>query len=77
MQIDDDFHFKLYQMQTYTVKELKSLISNLGVKEFEKVVGQKSISKLIEHFNVSDNESLISSIVLSDREELSFELYKR
>lgn len=77
MQIDDDFHFKLYQMQTYTVKELKSLISNLGVKEFEKVVGQKSISKLIEHFNVSDNESLISSIVLSDREELSFELYKK
>lgn len=76
MQIDDDFRFKLYQKQTYTIKELKSLISNVGVKEFEKIVGQESISKLIEHFNVSDNESLISSIVLSDREELSFDLYK-
>lgn len=47
VEITDDFQFNLYQDETYTEKEIISLMKNLGSSEFENLIGNRGIGQLI------------------------------
>ena len=52
--VTEDFKFNLYQSQSFTLTEIKSLVSNIGYNEFYKVIGEKSKKILYDYFKVFD-----------------------
>lgn len=77
MTVNDDFRFDLYQNKTFTVTELKSLLSNMGLNEFIKQIGDTSEVLLYKAFGVSTSNALKDAIEKSGDNSREFELYKR
>jgi DNA sulfur modification protein DndD len=77
MFIDSNFSFELYQNQIFTIDELKSLISNLGISDFVKTVGMKSVYKLYDYFKVNSESMLKHAIDSCDEVGVCFDLNKR
>ena len=61
----------------FTIAELKSLIANIGVKDFFKTVGDESIRRLCRYFSLSDANDMENAIISCDANDKVFELYKR
>lgn len=75
--VTEDFKFNLYQSQSFTLTEIKSLVSNIGYNEFYKVIGEKSKKILYDYFKVFDTVSLNMSIEMCSTYEHKFNLYKK
>ena len=76
IEISESFKFELFQTQLFTMEELKSLIANIGIKEFYKLIGDESISRLCGYFSLLDVDNIEEAINSSDNDE-EIELYKR
>ncbi len=77
IEISENFKFDLFQAQVFTIAELKSLIANIGVKDFFKTVGDESIRRLCRYFSLSDANDMENAIISCDTNDKAFELYKR
>ena len=77
IEISENFKFDLFQAQMFTIAELKSLIANIGVKDFFKTVGDESIRRLCRYFSLSDANDMENAIISCDTNDKVFELYKR
>ena len=74
--ISDNFKFELYQMQKFTIVDLRALISNIGIKEFYKTIGEESIHILRDYFSLDEDGDLETAINFCN-EDNEFELFKR
>lgn len=74
--ISDNFKFELYQMQKFTIVDLRALISNIGIKEFYKTIGEESIHILRDYFSLDEDGDLETAIYFCN-EDNEFELFKR
>ena len=54
IEISENFKFDLFQAQLFKMDELKSLIANIGINEFFKVIGEESINynHIIHHMKM-------------------------
>lgn len=77
IEISDNFKFDLFQIQLFTVNELRSLITNLGIKEFFKIIGDESIKKLYRYLSLNENGDIETAIINCEDKDTKFELYKR
>lgn len=77
MTVNSDFKFELYQNQTFTIAELKSLLNNIGLNEFVKLIGDTSVQRLYSELGASSNSELKSCIERSEDVDREFALYKR
>lgn len=77
IEISENFKFDLYQAQQFTMDELKSLIANIGVKEFFHVIGDESIQRLCRYFSLNNADDIENAIISCDAKETYLELYKR
>ncbi len=77
IEISDNFKFELFQAQSFTMDELKSLIANIGVKEFIKVIGDESIRRLCGYFSLSTSDEIENAIICCNSNDAELELYKR
>ena len=76
VKISEDFRFELYQTQNYSISDLKALLSNLGKKEFFRLLGPDSISIIMKYSGVSDESELETSMTaFNENSELA--LFKR
>ena len=57
--------------------ELRSLIVNVGVKDFLAIIGSESVRKLCRHFSVNEAEGLKDAILSCDNNNEEIELYRR
>lgn len=76
IEISENFKFELFQIQRFTMNELKSLIANIGFKEFIKLIGNKSIEKLCKFFALDSPDDIENKITTCDVDD-KIELYKR
>lgn len=76
IEISENFKFELFQAQLFTMDELKSLIANIGIKEFFKVIGDESIRRLCRYFSMNEADNIENAIISSDNDD-EIELYKR
>lgn len=76
IEISENFRFELFQAQLFTMSELKSLIANVGVKEFFRLIGDESIKRLCEFFFLDKPENIEEAILSCDDDE-KIELYRR
>ena len=74
--ISENFKFDLYQTQMFTMIDLRSLIANVGIKEFYKVIGEESVRRLCDYFSIGENDDLETAINFCN-DDNEFELYKR
>lgn len=77
IEISENFKFDLFQTQQFTMDELKSLIVNVGVKDFLAIIGSESVRKLCRHFSVNEAEGLKDAILSCDNNNEEIELYRR
>lgn len=77
IEISENFKFDLFQTQLFTMDELKSLIVNIGIKEFFKVIGEESIRRLCRYFSLDEADNIESAVISSDNGSEEIELYKR
>lgn len=77
IEISENFKFDLFQAQMFTIAELKSLIANVGVKDFVNTVGDESIRRLCRYFSLNDANDIENAIISCDTNDKVFELYKR
>lgn len=76
IEISENFKFELFQAQLFTMDELKSLIANIGIKGFFKVIGDESIRRLCRYFSMNEADNIENAIISSDNDD-EIELYKR
>lgn len=76
IEISENFKFELFQAQLFTMDELKSLIANIGIKAFFKVIGDESIRRLCRYFSMNEADNIENAIISSDNDD-EIELYKR
>lgn len=77
IEISENFKFDLFQAQLFTMDELKSLIANIGIKEFFKVIGEESIRRLCRYFSLEEADDVEKAIISCDNVSEEIELYKR
>ena len=77
IEISENFKFDLFQAQLFTMDELKSLIANIGIKEFFKVIGNESIRRLCRYFSLEEAENIEKAIISCGNGNEEIELYKR
>lgn len=77
IEISENFKFDLFQAQLFSMDELKSLIANIGVKEFFKVIGDESIRRLCRYFSLEENSDIAGAIISCNDANEEIELYKR
>lgn len=77
IEISDNFKFDLFQTQLFTMDELKTLISNIGIKEFFKAIGDESIRRLYNYFSISESDDIETAILSCNDKKAKLELYKR
>lgn len=77
IEISDNFKFDLFQTQLFTMDELKTLISNIGIKEFFKAIGDESIRRLYSYFSISKSDDIETAILSCNDKKAKLELYKR
>lgn len=75
--ISENFKFDLFQTQLFTMNELKSLIANIGIKEFLKVIGDESIRRLCKYFSIEKVDDIESATISCNNDNEEIELYKR
>lgn len=77
IEVEEDFQLNLYQDANFTLQELRTLLFNMGNNGFRQTVGEDSIQKLMEYFQVQEYSELLNHL----RTEMSlnniFRLYKR
>ena len=76
MEITDDFQFNLYQDETYTEKEIISLMKNLGSSEFENLIGNRGIGQLIAIYG-EKNISSIQKLLEAKDDNQKIDLFKK
>lgn len=52
VELDESFIISLYKEQTYTIKELENLVTNIGYEELAKRIGKTGVAKLMEVLNL-------------------------
>ena len=62
VEIDSDFSFNLYQDSSYSPSELLHLIENVGKDEFLLTIGNESVEKLKDLFNLDSSDLIVSSL---------------
>lgn len=77
IEISENFKFDLFQAQLFTMDELKSLISNIGINEFFKVIGDESIRRLCRYFSLNEPDDIEAAVISCDAIDTELELYKR
>lgn len=77
IEISENFKFDLFQTQQFTMDELRSLIANVGVKDFLAIIGSESVRKLCRHFSVNEADGLKDAILSCDNNDEEIELYRR
>lgn len=77
IEISENFKFELFQTQKFTMDELKSLIANIGIKDFFKVIGDESIKRICRYFSLDEADGIENAIISCDNHEDEIELYKR
>lgn len=77
IEISENFKFDLFQAQLFTMDELKSLISNIGINEFFKVISDESIQRLCKYFSLNEVDDIEATIISCDAKDTELELYKR
>ncbi len=77
IEISENFKFDLFQTQLFTIKELKSLIANIGMKEFFKLVGDESVRKIYRYFSLDEGNDIETTIESYSFDYDEIELYKR
>lgn len=75
VEIDSEFHFNLYQKQSFNKNELQALLDNVGKKEFIQLLGDKSISILYNLLDVSSTDEIISYLNSNLNKIDKFDLY--
>lgn len=76
IELEENFEFGLFQKVSFSREELSTLISNLGITDFERSVGHKGIQELCEALEVEDTTELRTKIMgLSDSKVIN--TYKR
>lgn len=76
IEISENFRFDLFQAQLFTMNELKSLIANIGIKEFLKLIGDESIEMLCRRLSVEEAGDIEYAILLRNEDD-EIKLYKR
>lgn len=77
IEISENFKFDLFQEQQFTMNELKSLIANIGIKEFFYVIGDESIRRLCKYFSVNEADDIETAIISCGANDTELVLYKR
>ena len=76
IELEENFEFGLFQKVSFCRDELSTLISNLGITDFERSIGHKGIQELCEELGVEDTAELRVAIMgLTDSEVIN--TYKR
>ena len=76
IEISENFKFDLFQVQLFSMNELKSLIANIGIKEFLKLISDESIEMLCRHLSVEEAGDIEFAILLCNEDD-EIKLYKR
>ena len=76
VKVSEDFRFELYQTQNYSISDLKALLSNLGKKEFFRILGPDSIRMIMGYLGISDESELETSMTDFNK-NLELDLFKR
>ena len=69
IRISENFRFELFRAQLFTMSELKSLIANVGIKEFFRLTGDESIRRLCIFFSLDTPDDIENAIVSSDGDD--------
>ena len=77
IEISDNFRFDLFQTQMFTINELKSLIANIGSRDFFKLIGQDSTRKLCQFFSLENVDVIEEAIISCNDNNGTIELNKR
>ena len=77
IEISDNFRFDLFQTQMFTINELKSLIANIGSRDFFKLIGQDSTRKLCQYFSLENVDVIEEAIISCNDNNGTIELNKR
>ena len=65
MEVTNDFKFILYQQSEYTIDDMKSIIANMGFKEFISQIGSAGVDKLYNLFSVTSEDELKNALLVS------------
>lgn len=76
LEINDTFQFNLFQDAAYTVKQLKLLVNNLGIEEFQDLIGKAGLIELYENYQVTNIEGLLTELSSLDDNAI-IESYKK
>ena len=76
VEITDDFQFNLYQDETYTEKEIISLMKNLGSVEFENLIGNRGVGQLIAIYG-EKNINSIQKLLETKNNNQKINLFKK
>ena len=76
VKVSEDFRFELYQTQNYSISDLKALLSNLGKKEFFRILGLDSIRMIMGYLGISD-ESEFETFMTDFNKNFELDLFKR
>lgn len=77
IEISENFKFDLFQAQMFTLSDLRSLIANVGIKEFFILIGDESTKRLCKYFKLKNTEDIEKAIFSCDDTDKKIELYKR
>lgn len=77
IEISENFKFDLFQAQMFTLNDLRSLIANIGIKEFFILIGDESTKRLCKYFKLKNTEDIEKVIFSCDDTDKKIELYKR
>ena len=77
IEISESFKFDLFQAQMFTLTDLRSLIANVGIKEFFALIGDESTRRLCKYFKLKNTEDIENAIISCDDTDKKIELYKR
>lgn len=70
------FQFNLYQDETYTEKEIISLMKNLGSVEFENLIGNRGVGQLIAIYG-EKNINSIQKLLETKNNNQKINLFKK
>lgn len=73
IEVGKNFEFNLYQDEEYRLKEIQTLLKNLGVQEFSSLIGLNGAEKLKKQLDITE----IAEISELDSSEKTIKLYKK
>lgn len=74
IELDDNFHVRIYRKQSYTIEELSTLTHNIGTEALEKRLGASGIDLAIKALGIASKDEMYTYLSKkSDENQISLE----